>query len=98
MWSWLPLLRLLRGRRVDVLHAHLFGSNVWAAVLGTLARVPAVVAHEHMWAYSGGGMRPFIDREVIARFAGAFIAVSAGGPAPDDRDRADPGEERRLYT
>lgn len=78
-WSWLPLLRLMRGRRVDVLHAHLFGSNVWASILGPLARVPAVVAHEHMWAYSGGGMRPFIDREVIARFADAFIAVSHEG-------------------
>ena len=79
LWSWLPLLRLLRGRRVDVLHAHLFGSNVWAALLGSLARVPAVIAHEHMWAYSGGGMRPLIDREVIARFSDAFIAVSREG-------------------
>jgi glycosyltransferase involved in cell wall biosynthesis len=79
LWSWLPLLRLLRGRRIDILHAHLFGSNVWASVLGPLARVPAVIAHEHMWAYSEGGMRPFIDREVIARFADAFIAVSHEG-------------------
>jgi glycosyltransferase involved in cell wall biosynthesis len=80
--AWRPLVRRIREGRVDVLHAHLFGSNVWAAVLGTLGRVPAVVAHEHMWAYGGGRasrVRPFLDRDLIGRFADAFIAVSAVG-------------------
>lgn len=77
--AWRPLLRVLRDERIDVLHAHLFGSNVWASVLGRLTRVPAVIAHEHMWAYSGGGMRPLIDRELIGRFCDAFVAVSQEG-------------------
>ncbi|MFI5123015.1 MAG: glycosyltransferase [Vicinamibacteria bacterium] len=79
LWAWRPLLRLLRCERIDVLHAHLFGSNVWASVLGRIARVPVVIAHEHMWAYNGGGLRPLIDRELIARLADTFVAVSQQG-------------------
>ena len=79
LWAWWPLLRLLRSKRVDVLHAHLFGSNLWGSVLGRLIGVPAIVAHEHMWAYSGDGARSVLDREVIGRFADAFIAVSLEG-------------------
>lgn len=79
LWAWLPLLRLLRRERIDVLHGHLFGSNVWASLLGRLARVPVVIAHEHMWAYSGNRFRPLLDRELIARLTSAFIAVSEEG-------------------
>jgi len=79
--SWLHLLRVLRRERIEVLHAHLFGSNVWASVLGRIARVPVIVAHEHMWAYTGSGSRSraLIDRFVIARLSSAFIAVSRDG-------------------
>lgn len=77
--AWLPLLRVLRGQRVTVLHGHLFGSNVWASLLGTLMRTPAIVAHEHMWSYSGGGARPLVDRWLIGRLCDAFVAVSAEG-------------------
>jgi glycosyltransferase involved in cell wall biosynthesis len=82
LWAWRPLLALLRSERIDVLHGHLFGSNLWAALLGRLARVPAVIAHEHMWSYGGGRAdrrRSLLDREVIARWASAFIAVSGEG-------------------
>ena len=76
VWSWAPLVRLLRRERVDVLHSHKFGSNVWGVVLGRLARVPAVVAHEHTWSYEGQPVRRFLDRELIARGSDAFVAVS----------------------
>ena len=78
--EWRPLVSLLRRERVEVLHAHKFGSNVWAAVLGRLARVPVVVAHEHTWSFEGQPVRRFLDRELIARGTDAFIAVSS-----DDR-------------
>jgi glycosyltransferase involved in cell wall biosynthesis len=74
--SWRPLLRLLRGGGVDVLHAHKFGSNVNGMVLGRLARVPVLVAHEHTWSYEGQPLRKLLDREVIGRWADAFVAVS----------------------
>lgn len=79
LWSWSPLVKALREERVDILHSHLFGSNVWAAVLGRLAGTPVVVAHEHMWAYGGSRLRPFLDRHLIARLCDAFVAVSVEG-------------------
>lgn len=91
--EWRPLVSLLRRKRVDVLHAHKFGSNVWAAVLGKLGGVPAVVAHEHTWSFEGQPLRRFLDRELIARGTDAFIAVSSDdrrkmieieGISPDD--------------
>jgi glycosyltransferase involved in cell wall biosynthesis len=80
IWAWWPLLRLLRREQVDVLHAHMFGSNVWACLLGRLAGVPVVICHEHMWSYGGGGrLRALIDRWLIARWSDAFVAVSEAG-------------------
>jgi glycosyltransferase involved in cell wall biosynthesis len=68
--------RFLRRERVDVLHTHKFGSNVWGTMVGRMARVPVVLAHEHTWSYEGQPLRRFLDRELIARGATRFIAVS----------------------
>jgi glycosyltransferase involved in cell wall biosynthesis len=76
VWSWAPLVRMMRRERVDVLHSHKFGSNVWAVVLGRLARVRAIVAHEHTWSYEGQPLRRFLDRRLIAAHSDAFLAVS----------------------
>jgi glycosyltransferase involved in cell wall biosynthesis len=35
-----------------------------------------VLAHEHTWSYSGQPLRRFLDRELVARGADRFIAVS----------------------
>ena len=67
---------LLRGGGVDVLHAHKFGSNVWAAILGTLARTPAIVAHEHTWSFEGQRLRRVPRSPVDRARADAFLAVS----------------------
>ncbi len=75
-WPWRHLARYIEDQRVAVLHSHMFGSNVWGTVVGRLARVPVLVAHEHSWAFEGEPLRRFIDREVIARFSDAFVAVS----------------------
>lgn len=80
--SWRPLLDLLRRERVDVLHAHKFGSNVWASIIGRLAGVPVVVAHEHTWSFEGNLKRRLLDRFVIGRLATVVLAVSS-----QDRDR-----------
>lgn len=73
-----PLARLaqLRHGRVDVIHAHKFGSNVWAALLGHALGVPVVVAHEHTWSFEGQLGRRLADRHLVARFSDAVIAVS----------------------
>jgi glycosyltransferase involved in cell wall biosynthesis len=76
VWVWARLARLLRREHVDVLHAHKFGSNVWGTLLGRITRVPVVLAHEHTWSYEGKPLRRFLDRQLIARGADRFIAVS----------------------
>jgi glycosyltransferase involved in cell wall biosynthesis len=76
IWVWLRLLHYLRKQRIDVLHAHKFGSNAWGALIGRLARVPVVLAHEHSWSYTGKPLRRFVDRRLIARWSSRFIAVS----------------------
>jgi glycosyltransferase involved in cell wall biosynthesis len=73
--EWRRLHRFLRGR-FDVLHAHKFGSNVWGTLLGRLAGVPVVIAHEHSWSYEGGRLRRLLDRELVGRGADVFLAVS----------------------
>jgi glycosyltransferase involved in cell wall biosynthesis len=79
--AWWPLVSLLRRERVDILHAHKFGSNVWGTVIGRLARVPIVIAHEQTWGPAefsavGQSFRAVMDREVIGRGVDLFFAVS----------------------
>ena len=74
--AWRPLVRRLQDG-VDVVHAHMFGSNVWGTVLGRLTHVPVVVAHEHTWSFQGRPVRRFLDRELVGRYADAFVAVAA---------------------
>ena len=74
--AWSPLVRLLRGGSVQIVHGHMFGSNVWAVVLGRLARVPVVVVHEHTWAFTGGRLRGVVDRRLIAAGSDVVIACS----------------------
>jgi glycosyltransferase involved in cell wall biosynthesis len=76
LWKWVPFLRYLQSQRVEVIHAHGFGSNVWATVLGRLAGVPVVVAHEHTWSYEGQPARRLLDRHLISRWADVLLAVS----------------------
>jgi glycosyltransferase involved in cell wall biosynthesis len=74
--AWMRLERFLRKERVDVLHAHKFGSNVWGAMVGKLARTPVMIAHEHTWSFEGQPARRFLDRELVSRACDRFIAVS----------------------
>jgi glycosyltransferase involved in cell wall biosynthesis len=74
--AWRPLVRLLRGGEVQVLHGHMFGSNVWAVTLGRLTGIPVVIAHEHSWAFTGDRARQLVDRHVIGRGSDAVIACS----------------------
>jgi glycosyltransferase involved in cell wall biosynthesis len=76
VWAWAPLLSLLRTERIDVLHSHQFGSNLWASILVRVAGTPVLVAHEHNWSFEGQPVRRFCDRHMIAPRAGAFLAVS----------------------
>ena len=77
-----PLVSLQHSKRFDVLHAHMFGSNVWGTLLGRACGVPVVLAHEHSWSYTDERFRAWIDGHLIGRLATRFLAVSAA-----DRER-----------
>jgi len=74
--AWLRLARYVREEQVDVIHAHKFGSNVWAAIVGRLCRVPVIIAHEHTWSFEGQRLRRWLDRWIVGRLSDAVIAVS----------------------
>jgi glycosyltransferase involved in cell wall biosynthesis len=67
---------LMRRQRFDLLHTHMFGSNVWGALIGSACRVPVIVAHEHSWSYQGEPLRAWLDGQVVGRLATRFVAVS----------------------
>jgi glycosyltransferase involved in cell wall biosynthesis len=70
------LLRVVRRHRFDVMHTHMFGSNLWGTLAGAVCRVPVVIAQEHTWSYEGSQWRVWLDRHVIGRLATRFVAVS----------------------
>jgi glycosyltransferase involved in cell wall biosynthesis len=75
--AWRPVLRMLRGGRIQILHTHKFGANAWGGLLSLAARPPVLVAHEQTWSYEGRPIRRLIDRELVARRADAFVCVSS---------------------
>jgi glycosyltransferase involved in cell wall biosynthesis len=74
-WAGLP--RLLSRQRFDILHTHMFGSNLWGSLAGQACRVPVVIAHEHTWSYQGNPVRAWLDGHVTGQLATRFVAVSS---------------------
>ncbi len=67
---------LMRQHGVQVVHAHLWGANLWARIAAMMARVPVVIVHEH-------GMQPWrgtwhfrIDRWLGRRTSRILFASS----------------------
>ena len=71
------LVALVRRERFDIIHSHMFGSNVWGSLIGRLCGVPVIIAHEHTWSYVGHPLRKLIDGHLIGRLATRFVAVSS---------------------
>ena len=71
----LPL--LLRSQHFDVLHSHMFGSNLWGMLAASACRVPVRIAHEHTWSYEGNPVRALLDGRVIGSLCSRFVAVSS---------------------
>ncbi|HEY1508493.1 MAG TPA: glycosyltransferase [Solirubrobacteraceae bacterium] len=70
------LFGVVRRHRFDVVHTHMFGSNLWGTLTAATCRVPVVIAQEHTWSYEGSRWRVWLDRHVIGRLATRFVAVS----------------------
>ena len=73
---WKMLVREMRERRIDILHTHKIGSNLWGALIAPRVPVPVFVAHEHSWSWQGKPHRKLVDRYLVARRASVFVAVS----------------------
>ncbi len=72
------LWRYLRRGGFEILHAHKFGSNVWACLFGRISGIPVVIIHEHTWNYREGGagrVRVIIDR-TLTRFCDVVVTPS----------------------
>ena len=76
VWRWAPLVRLIRSGRIDVVHSHKIGSNLWTSVLSHVVEMPVLITHEHTWSFSGKPLRKLVDRELIARAATICLSVS----------------------
>jgi len=73
--AWRRFRQFLRSEHIDVVHAHKFGSNVWASTVGR-GDAAVVIAHEHSWSFEGQPLRRLADRELVARRADVLLAVS----------------------
>jgi glycosyltransferase involved in cell wall biosynthesis len=71
-------LRLARGS--DLIHSHLFGNNVWGAVLARAAGVP-LVAHEHNRVARHVPFEAAFDRLLIASTAARILCVADSNAA-----------------
>jgi glycosyltransferase involved in cell wall biosynthesis len=72
------LARILRSRRVDVLHSHLFYGSLFASPIGWLCRVPLIVETPHVreqWRTGWFKSRYVVDR-LVGRCVDRYIAVS----------------------
>jgi glycosyltransferase involved in cell wall biosynthesis len=71
-----PTLRALRfARESDLIHSHLFGNNVWGALLAKASGVP-LLAHEHNRVRRHTRFEPVLDRRLIGAAAHRILCVS----------------------
>jgi glycosyltransferase involved in cell wall biosynthesis len=90
--AWRPLIALLLWDRPTIVHGHMFGSNVWATVLGRAFGVRCVVLHDHRQAdpLRTATMR-LLTRHLLARASDAAIGVSQEtGRQMHEQDGFDP--------
>jgi glycosyltransferase involved in cell wall biosynthesis len=68
---------ILRGRRIDVLHSHLFRASLVASPIGRLCRVPLVVETPHLRESWRRGVKAcFLVDRLAGCFVDRYIAVS----------------------
>ncbi len=73
----LSLVYILRRRRIDVLHSHLFYSSLFASPIGKLCRVPLVVETPHVREQWRQGLKShYVVDRLAGRFVDQYIAVS----------------------
>jgi glycosyltransferase involved in cell wall biosynthesis len=70
------LARLMRGERIDVVHAHLFDGAVYASLAARLAGVPCVATLHGQVDIKRGGWRGTVKRQLFRHTVSALVVVS----------------------
>ena len=69
--------KVLRSRRIDILHSHMFTSSLFASPIGWLCRTPVILETAHgREAWRRGWKASFFIDRIISRFVDRYIAVS----------------------
>lgn len=73
----LYLWKILRDRRINILHSHMFWSSLFASPVGRTAGVPVIVETPHIREHWRKGLKAhfFVDR-MVGRCVNHYIAVS----------------------
>lgn len=69
-----PLIDLLREEKIKIIHSHNLGSNLWGSIVGSIARVPVLIAHKHGQDYST--LRSLVLDKIVANLSQKIIFVS----------------------
>src|SRR5579864_4900056 len=93
----LQLAKIVRDKRVDVLHSHLFWSSLFASPTGYLCRVPVVIETTHVRELWRTGLKSnfAIDR-AVGRCVDAYIAVSEANARYLVREKGLPAKKIKV--
>jgi glycosyltransferase involved in cell wall biosynthesis len=93
----LRLAKIVRAKRVDVLHSHLFWSSLFASPTGYLCRVPVVIETTHVRELWRTGLKSnfAIDR-AVGRCVDEYIAVSEANARYLVREKGLPAKKIKV--
>src|SRR2546425_3107279 len=70
-------IKILRSKKIEILHSHLFYSSLFASALGSVAGVPVIVETPHVRELWRKGMKAnFAVDRLVTRSVDGLIAVS----------------------
>lgn len=69
-----PLIDLLGEEKIKIIHSHNLGSNLWGSIIGSIARVPVLIAHKHGQDYST--LRSLVLDKIVGNLSQKIIFVS----------------------
>lgn len=69
-----PLIKLIREHNIKIIHSHNLGSNLWGGIVGTVAKVPVLIAHKHGQDY--GTWKSIAVDKIVGRLSQKIIFVS----------------------
>lgn len=72
--KFIPLINLIREHNVKIIHSHNLGSNLWGGVIGSIAKVPVLIAHKHGQDFST--LKSFLVDKIVGSLSQKIIFVS----------------------